>query len=95
MASIYMRVDATCLLRNSYVLLVELKLSVVVSDVVIRNGRWWIEHPKPDTETEEVAKSTLNLCLRRLAIFHRLSPYHITSAQHTFAHATSKNKCYS
>lgn len=70
-----MQDGATYLLRNSYVLLVELKLGVVVSDVVIRNGRWWVEHAESDAETEEVAKCTLNLCLRSLAILHRLGPY--------------------
>lgn len=69
------RVAATYFLRNSYVLLVELKLSVVVSDFVVRNRQWWVEHPESDAEAEEVAKCTLNLCLRSLPILHRLVPH--------------------
>ena len=49
------------LFGNSYVLLVELELGVVVPDVVERNGRRWVEHAESDAEAEEVAQGTLNL----------------------------------
>ena len=74
MAGMDTRVAATYFLRNSYVLLIKLKLSVVVSDLVVWDRQWWVEHAESNAEAEQVAKCTLNLCLRSLPILHRLVP---------------------